>query len=406
MGLKERIKKGKGNKVIPVFLIIIYLCLAQGSALCQDRSPRERIPVKVVEAKMEGPVPLVIAMGTVNYITKVDLGTELHGVLKSVPVEEGQYVKQGQIVAVLDQSLLEAELKKNETALELAKVQLKQLDSEIAKVRAKVETTGQFFDSQKKLFEIGAIIRSSLDDAELKYKTAKEELNSLEASSEGGETDAELKIQKAEAELESIKIRIEKSTIKAPISGVITKKYLSSFELVRDQYQLIVTLIDLDEVYAEVDVNEKDFPKIRVGAPVRVVVDAFPGKKFNGTVSRIDSTVNKDNRTFLVKIRLKNPGHQMRPGMFLRAEILFHQRKGGLMIPKECLVKGRDEKRRVFVITNEVAFLRDVQIGSERGDLVEILKGVKEGDRVVIEGYERLFDLATVRSTLVSEGRR
>ena len=406
MGLNQKIKRGRGSQLILIFFVITSLCFVQDLALSQGRPPRERIPVKVVGAKMEAPFPLVTAMGTVNYITKVDLGTELSGILKSVSVQEGEYVKQGQMVAVLDQSLLEAELKQNESALELAKVQLKQLDHQIAKARVKVEKTEQFFNDQKKLFDIGAIIRSSLDDAELKYETAKEELNALEASSESGKRDAELKVNKAEADLEATKIKIEKSTIRSPISGVVTKKHLSSFELVRGGYSLIVTLVDLDELYAEVDVNEKDFLKIQAGQPARVVVDAFPEKKFNGTVSKIDSTVNKDNRTFLVKIRLKNPGHQLRPGMFLRAEILSNQRKGGLMIPKECLLRGRDEKHRVYVILNEVALLREVQIGSVRGDLVEIVKGLKDGDQVVIEGQERLFDLATVKSTLLSEGRR
>jgi len=417
-----KIEKGQKSTISLIFLLMIYLYLAQDLALAQDRPLGQRIPVKIITAKKGDPFPLLAAMGTINYITKVDIGSEITGVLKSVSVEEGEYVKQGQIIAVLDQSLLEAEFKQNELALELAKVQLKQLDHEIAKAKAKVEKekttvekTEEFFNDQKKLFDLGIIPRSSpgLGEAELKYKralgdyeTAKEELNILEASSESGKRDGEVKIHKAEADLEATKIKIEKSTIRAPISAVVTKKHLSSFELARGGYSLIVTLTDLDEVYAEVEVNEKDFPKIQVGQPTRVAVDAFPEKKFNGTVSRIDSTVDKDNRTFLVKIRLKNPRHQLRPGMFLRAEILSNQRKGSLMIPKECLLKGKDGKTRVFVVVDEIALLRQVQAGSERGDLVEIIKGLRDGNRVVIEGQERLFDLAAVESTFLPEGRR
>jgi HlyD family secretion protein len=421
MGMRLRVNQRRTWVIVSVCSFVLSAtALWDHGAFGQGAPVGKQIPVKVVLAKKEGPSPVVAGMGTIDTITKADIGSEFPGLLKSVPVEEGEYVKKGQVIAVLDSSLTEAELKQAEASLELAKVQLKQVDHEIAKARAKVEKaritvekTERFLNDQKKLFEIGAVILKDVDEAELRYReavadheTAKEELNSLEARSEDGKRDAELRIKKAEADVDTARVKIVKSMIRAPLSGVVTKKNLFTSELVRYGHEVIVTLSNLDELFANVDVSEKDISKIKIGQPAEVIADAFPEKKFAGRVDRLDPTINKDNRTAVVKIRVKNPGYLLRPGMFLRAEIFSTAKASSLVIPRECVLKGKDGKNRVFTVVDEVALLMEVQVGSPRGDLVEIIKGVKEGDRVVIEGQERLFDLANVKSTLLEEGRR
>jgi multidrug efflux pump subunit AcrA (membrane-fusion protein) len=421
MGMIERIK-GRRAWVMGFILLGIVSVLGgwENRSWGQGVPVGKRIPVKVVIAKKAGPSPVIAAMGTIDTITKAEVGSEIFGVLKSVPVEEGDDVKEGQVIAILDTSLAEADLKQSQAALELAQVQLKQMDHEIAKARAKVEKaritaekTERFLNDQKRLFDIGGVTLTTVDEAEIRYReavadyeTAKEELNVLETESDGGKRDGELRIKKAEADVESAKIKIGKSTIRAPLSGRVTKKDLFTSEVARDGHQTILTLSDLDEVFANVDVNEKDMSRIKTGLPAQVVADAFPEKPFTGKVARMGPTVNKDNRTFVAKIRVKNRGYVLKPGMFVRAEIYSSAKAAGLVIPRECVRRGKDGKSHVFVVVDEVALLTEVQVGSSIGDLAEIVKGLKEGDKVVIEGQESLVDLAGVQSTLLEEGWR
>ena len=421
MGMSERIKGRRAWVMGSILLGMVSVLLSCGDRTWGQGVPAaKRIPVKVVIAKKAGPSPVIAGMGTIDTITKAEVGSEIYGLLKSVSVEEGDDVKEGQVIAILDTSLPEADLKQSQAALELAEVQLKQMDHQIAKAQAGVEKTRitaekteRFLNDQKRLFDIGAVILTTVDEAEIRYReavaeheAAKEELNVLETTSDGGKRDGEVRIKKAEADVESAKIRIQKSTIRAPLSGRVTKKHLFSSELIRDGHEIIVTLSDLDEVFANVDVNERDMSRIRVGLPAQVVADAFPEKPFTGKVARMDPTVNKDNRTFVAKIRVRNRGYVLKPGMFVRAEIYSTTKAAGLVIPRECVRRAKDGKSHVFVVVDEVALRTEVQVGSSIGDAVEIVKGLKEGDKVVIEGQERLVDLAGVESTLLEEGWR
>ena len=127
-------------------------------------------------------------------------------------------------------------------------------------------------------------------------------------------------------------------------------------------------------------------------------MDAFPDISFSGKVHLIGPTVDTDSRTVKVSIEIPNSKMLLRPGMFARVEVILDSQKDVVAVPSGAILRTKDGRKLVFVIIDEVAFLREVQAGKSNNDWVEIIQGIKNGEKVVVEGQERLSDLAPVKS--------
>jgi len=412
----------KGNKMAKKYFLLTLLVLiflyhfSFGYTWATDgkgeRAPM-RIPVKVIKADKKNLSSTLSMMGAINHLSKVDVSSEITGVLESIKVEEGDRVQEGQVVAVVDSALFQAQLKQSQSSLELAKIDLLKSENEIKKAESKVnssrvaqEKLKRIFEAQEKLFSIEGIVQKDLDEAEVRYQkglaeyqAAVEEMNALLAKSDEGHREAEAKVKKAEADVEEYQTKIQKSIIKAPISGVVSVKKKSSGEAISLNDSLILTLVAIDLVYAEVDLNEKNIGFVKVGQNAKVVTDAYPNQPFLGRVYSLSPVVDSSSRTVKVKIKIANPKGLLKPGMFSRVEITEQSRPNVLAIPEEALIRTKDGQPIVFVIIDEIAFLRPVETGNKKEGWVEIKKGLKVGERVVIEGQDRLGDLSPVQST-------
>ena len=170
----------------------------------------------------------------------------------------------------------------------------------------------------------------------------------------------------------------------------------------RQEEKGIVTLMKLDEVYAQAEVSERDLANLRPGLEVIVIPDAYSSSRWQGKIERLDPVLKEESRTVVAKIRVPNSDYRLRPGMFARLEIVLDKTPEVVAIPKTALQLGPDKSPQVFVIVDEVAFLRKVVPGLATENWVEIKEGVKPGEAVVVEGAERLKDLTRVVSSPTS----
>jgi RND family efflux transporter MFP subunit len=331
----------------------------------------ERIPVKTLAAQKRDLEVTLPVFGTITYLDKVEVASEVQGVLKSVNVEPGDRVKKNQVLAVLDTELLQKDLQARTAMLAQAQAQLK-------------NATWQY-EAQQKLYKVGGTTLSDLETAEADYRSRSAE------------------VQRFAAEAAQIRTQIKKSTIRAPIDGVVATKNFNVGERVptlgRQDEKGIVTLMRLDEVYAQAEVSERDLGNLRPGLEVIVIPDAYPSSRWQGKIERLEPVLKEESRTVVAKIRVPNPDYRLRPGMFARLEIVRDKVPQVVAIPKAALQVGPDKTPQVFVILDEVAFLRKVVPGLVTDNWVEIKEGVKPGEAVVVEGAERLKDLARVVSS-------
>jgi len=328
----------------------------------------ERLPVKTVQAQLRDLEITLPVFGSINYLDKVDLASEITGILKEVPVKPGDLIRKGQVVAIMDTELLEAELK-TKTALK-------------AQSEAQLHLATWNYQAQRKVQRVGGISLKDLEEAEAKYR----------------EKTAE--VARYAAEMAQIRLQIKKATITSPIIAIVGARNRNLGERVHIESEKgIVTLMQVEEVYAEAEVNEQDLARLRVGLDATVVPDAFPRSTLRGRIDRIDPVLKPESRSAIAKIRVANPELALKPGMFSRIEIVLDKVPQVVAIPPQALRRAADKSWQVYVISDEIAILRSVTPGLTTANWVEIKAGLQPGDAVVVEGAERLRDLSRVVSS-------
>jgi RND family efflux transporter MFP subunit len=206
-------------------------------------------------------------------------------------------------------------------------------------------------------------------------------------------------LRKAQADVDEIEIRLKKCTIRAPITGTVASKRKWPGERINPTDTVIVTIIDTRKVFAVIDLSEKDIGLVHRGQQAEIRADAFPNISFTGRVEIIRPTVDMDSRTVKVKVGVANDDQLLKPGMFVRVKIILESMKDVVAIPREALITTKDGRNIVFVVLEEVAFMRDVEIASAKEGQIVIRTGVNPGEKVVIEGQEKIRDLTSVQST-------
>jgi cobalt-zinc-cadmium efflux system membrane fusion protein len=174
--------------------------------------------------------------------------------------------------------------------------------------------------------------------------------------------------------------------VKSPISGIITEKHAIVGEL-SDPSKSLYTVADLSNVWVMVDINEKDLAKVRRGQTAIVSIGAFPDLKLKGRITYIADLVDQATRTVKARIEVSNPGRKLKPEMFATAELaLAPASQAVLAVPEEAVLE-LDGKKLLFVTENGTQFeRRPVELGRAVAGMVEVLGGLREGERYAIKG--------------------
>lgn len=309
------------------------------------------LPVRAYKTSRIDFEDILPSLGTVKGFHEIDLSFQTSGQVEEVLVKEGAQVKRGDLLARLVQREAQLKLKYNE--LELEKTQA--------------------------LYELGGVEKRRLDQTEIEYQSAKEEL--------------------------------EKTKLTASRDGKIGSVLADVGEYATPN-QPAAILVDPTMVYVEVGIVEKDLVKIQLKQQAVVTVDAYPNDQFQGELDAIAPIIEGRSRTQKVKIKVPNEDLRLIPGMFARAQILVFQQRQALTIPATCLTKN-EKGFAVFVVQEEKAEAggeplgkaepRQVQITYLSSDYAVIGGGLKEGELVVIEPSAKLEPGAPVQITELQE---
>lgn len=183
--------------------------------------------------------------------------------------------------------------------------------------------------------------------------------------------------------------------ITSPISGTVGMLFLDKGAMVAPQIP-IAMIADINRVKIKIQVIEKDLAKVHKGQSVVITVDAYPGEKFRGKLEQLSPFVDPMTRTVEGEIIVPNPGHLLKPGMFARIELITEEHTNTIVVPEKTVIE-KDGERVVFVLKGEHAEIREVETGIENKRSIEILKGLKIGEKVIILGNYGLQNGAKVR---------
>ena len=379
---------------VPGWIVGIVVALLLGvGGLFVFREGKGRLLSQEVElgavtlmSPAQGEVTLV-ATGYVQTRKKATVAGKTTGRIARLLVDEGDLVKEGQVIAELESADAQAALA--------------QVRADIAAARAKVERArADVEDAQVKLAREDELLKKAAG-TQMAYDDAKAHLATLRAQLSSADAD----VRAVEARQSATSVQLENTKVRAPFSGTVVRK-LSEIGEVGGTFTGppgVVMLADLNDLQVEADVSESQYGKVKVGTPAEILLDAFPDRRFRGQVADIRQTVDRAKASVTVKVKFIDPSKGVLPDMAAKVSFLAHALDDAalkaapkLVAPADAIVT-RNGRALVFTIEDDRVHENPVTVGATTGAIVELTAGPSPGAKIIRHPDEQLKEGSAVK---------
>lgn len=402
-----------------IIILLIISVLSTGGS--------KTIDVELGTAEIRTITEIVSANGKIQPETEVIIGSDVSGEIIFLGCKEGEQVKKGDTLALINPDIYESSLNRASATLNNSKANLANSRARLAQAQAQFDLQQLSFERQKTLYDQGVISKADFENAESTFKVAQAELEAAEQTVVG----AEYSVQSSQASVTEAADNLGRTMILAPMDGTISKLAMEEGERVMGSMGVSMTeimrLANLDNMEVSVDVNESDIVRVELGDTADVEVDAYMDRTFKGIVTEIANSASTDGLSvdqvtnFAVKIRILRESYEdlipedqphmspFRPGMSATVEILTETSTDIVAVPIECvttrtdtsevkpgsrrnIISSSDENVEpmmcVFVYEDGKAVLHLVVTGIQDSKWIEIKKGVTAEDQVIKGPYD------------------
>ncbi len=368
-----------------VAAVVIGVLLARGAPV--------EVEVAVAQPPASGGAVAVLnASGYVTPRRRATVAAKITGQVTDVMVEEGMPVVEGQVLARLDDSEVRARYDASRAELEVARASLADLEVNLTNQQRELERI-------RDLAETGVASVRDLDNAETTVASLRARLGV-----------ARQQVAAAKAQMEVLAEELENYTVRAPFSGIAVSKDAQPGEMVSPvsagggyTRTGISTIVDMESLEIEVDVNESHIARVQRDQPVEAVLDAYPGWRIPAHVLAVIPTADRQKATVRVRIAFDELDPRILPDMGVKVTFLETPAEAPAtesvraVIPAAA-VRGTSDRPVVFVLDGDALDRRAVTLGRTLGDVVEILGGVEPGEEVVVDGPDGLGDGQAART--------
>jgi len=348
-------------KKICVLALSVAVLAAQNGCDWFRATQNPGTPVQTIHPKRSEIVRRVTLPGNVMAYQEATLYAKVAGYLKTINVDKGDSVKEGDTLAEIEAPEMLADLVKAKAEAEGAQLDYKRVT-----------------EAQRKASDL--VVPQTVDAAKAKSGVAV-------------------------AGLQRVETLLSYAKITAPFSGVITKRWADPGALIpaatsssAAKNAAVVTLMDFRTVRIDVAIPDTEAPFVKKDLPVKVTVNELPGRTFQGTITRFSYALDESTKTMATEIEISNPDLALRPGMWASIEIELQKKENALLMPAEALVTEKN-KNSVFVVRDNKALKVPVATGFDDGVNVEILKGCGPNDSVIVAGKQSVTDGQKVQAT-------
>jgi len=412
--------------------ITVVAVLAVSALLYRLLSPD--VPeVEVARAAAEDSDVGGIVLSASGYIVahhKINVNSKVTGRVAWIGVEKGDKVKQGQVLVRLEDDEFRAQYEQAKGAAENARAyyqellngsrpeEIQQAQHNLDEARATLANDKLTLDRTRDLARQGVLAQQALDDATGKFEADQQRVNSLERAFQLvkiGPRPEELARAKgamiqSEGQEAYAKSWLDATVIRAPVNGTILERTAEKGELITSGFAStaeggpqgeVVALADLNDIQVELDIAQDDFAKLGPNQKGIVTVDAFPDRKYNGTIAQISPEANRQKATVQVKVQILNPDEYLRPEMNATVKFLADQKKTagsqptGVVVPTTA-IRDHNNKKVVFIAFNGKALMREVQVLSPRSGGL-LVQGLVGGENVITTAPQDLKDGEKIR---------
>ena len=338
---------GKLSTLIPVILIATLTACSQNQAE-EKKEDTYAIPVETSQVNSGSVGSFYSTTATLEAPEEAEVVTRVAGLIEKLHIEEGDKVTKGQLLATID-----------------AKRQLYQYQQSQAEVKVIEQELNRLNNMNNKQFVSADAM------AKLEYN-----------------------LQAAKAQRDLAKLQLTESEIRSPIDGVIAKRHVKAGNMIKE-FEPLFYVVHQDELHGIVHLPEQQLSNLELNQNAIITSNLSSTQTAVASVIRISPVVDAESGTFKVTLLLPNSQNRFKAGMFTRAELQYDTHDNVTVVPYSALV-NQDNNYAIYTINSGKAHLKDVQIGYQQNGLVEIVKGVNQGDEIVIRGQHNLKDQSDV----------
>ncbi|MFZ5967132.1 MAG: efflux RND transporter periplasmic adaptor subunit [Bacillota bacterium] len=356
-------------------LLILLLIISLGLAGCGDKKStmaeegeaqgkqeQEAVYVKVEPVGTMDFENTLAFPGTMKPKEEVIITAKVNGVVDNVFGDIGKKVQKGDTLCKVDDTIYQIQFHKASAALNAEKIQYENLE--------------KTYERTKALYESQALSKSDFESIESQFFMAKEML------------------QATENDYALAQENLSYTNIKSPITGIISEKNVLVGESIGPGSKLF-TVVDIEQMYVDAGIAEKDIALIQKGQKVLIKIDALGGESMEGTVTHVGPVPDSESKTYPVKVLVKNTDQSIMPGMFSSIEIVTEAHAGALSVAKEAVL-SENSVQYVYVEKNGKAYRTEVKTGFSNDKHIEITSGLKQGDKIITVGKEKVQDGSAV----------
>jgi RND family efflux transporter MFP subunit len=362
---RKKMNKRQMIKVCVVWLLFLSVLTCRQPER-EEGTTEEKFgvaPVKVFKVQRQKISERLFYTGVIEAWEKINVTPDIGGKIAKIHVEEGDVVQKGQLLAELDTRAV--------------RLQLEQAQAALAVAEANYNDAQKNMERMERLKKEDAASDQQYEKVKLAYDAA----------------DAQFK--QARAAVNLARYNLDVSLMKAPFSGVVASKNAEVGDVINPMMggfsptSGVLTLMDFSRVKIEVDATQQDVTRIKIGQPAELRVTALPDRIFRGQVSIVNITADPVSKKFKVEVAVDNPDLALRPNTFGEVSLEVSTHEHALVIPQKAVL----ENKYVFRVKDDNTVERvDLSLGLQNSDRIEVIKGLKEGDLVVVEGNFGLED--------------
>lgn len=349
-----------------LFFLVIYSCRPAGPEEEASEEAFGATPVKVVKVKRQKISEKLVSTGVIEPWRKVNITPDIGGKIAKIYVDEGDRVEEGQLLAELDtRSVL---------------LQLEQAKAGLAVAEANFKDAKRNMERMERLIGEKAVSDQQYEKVKLAYEAA------------------EAQLQQAETSLNLARYQLDVSLMKAPFSGVVASRNAEVGDVINPMMggfsplSGVLTLMDFSRVKINLGLSQQDMVRVKKDQVAYLTVSAFPGRRFEGRVSLVSMTADPMSKKFRVEVTVDNPHLLLRPNTFGEVTLEVSTNPRAIVIPQKAVL----DNSYVFLAQGSKARKVEIVLGLQNSSLVEVVRGLEEGDLVIVEGNYGLEDGAEI----------
>ncbi|MBK7762403.1 MAG: efflux RND transporter periplasmic adaptor subunit [Bacteroidetes bacterium] len=402
---------------ISLGLLALFILLQKAGMLGGDKATK----VAIEESGLHDIIETVTASGKIYPVSEVKVSPDVSGEITDLYIEEGDSVYKGQILATINATIYQSMVNKANAQLNQTKSSVSNAAAITLQAKAQLDQASSTYARNRDLFEDKVISAVEFESAEAAYKTAQANYKAAVENIKGNE----FGVASAEANVTEAIQTLRKTTIYAPMDGIVSKLFIKKGERVVGTAQMagteIMRVADMSKMKVDVEVGENDIQKVKFGDTANIEVEAYPSRKFKGLVVQISqsstaigaqmsiSSLTDQVTNYTVSVELLPESYSdllavdsrhfpFRPGMSASVEILTKHQLQVLAVPINAVTTREDEtsdekksasiKEYVFIVSDENnVSLKQVTTGVQDNQYIQILTGLKEGEKVVVAPF-------------------